>query len=153
MSLDQLALSGEARFFETVQPVECESCLLVAVVLQPANDRRQILCAPVPVQLRHVDDYRGQNRIQPAVDGKKVETVVRKKFEVCCGGEVQPTGKAGQNQAERKNVCEFVMMANGMFPRSIERQEDGGLNVIRTFRYVQIRDRKACRIDISGPPR
>src|SRR5258706_5239602 len=52
MSLDQPALSRQARFPESLQSIECESCLLVPVVLQPPNDRGQILRAPVPVQFR-----------------------------------------------------------------------------------------------------
>ncbi len=68
------------------------------------------------MQLGHFDEHARDHRMQPRRDREEVLPRVREALEVVAIGEIQPAGEARQQHAERMDVGERVVMADGVLP-------------------------------------
>ncbi len=130
MALDHPALSGQAGFLETIDALEIEIVFgrLFAVVFKAANQRRQILRAVVPVQFRHLHNGRGHDRIQPGINREEVLAIVDENLEVIRIGEIETSRHAGENEAERKDIGQRIVLSRLVFPGQVAGQKPGLLD-------------------------
>ena len=112
-------------------PFHVQSGRLVAIGLQAPHQPGQIGGAVVPVQGGHLDDDRGQHRVQARVDAEQVLAVRGEPVEVGGVVEIQAAGQAGEHLAELEDVADLVVVADRQLPAAIARQVHRALDRLR----------------------
>ena len=107
----------------------------------------------VPVQLCHLCDHRRDDWIDPAVHTKEIAPVDGEDLQLARIGEVQATGDACQQHAERKDVRQFIVMPDRMLPRPVIRKEDRLGDAGARRADTEVRNRQRGLIDVRRAPR
>src|SRR5687768_8568183 len=142
MRPDDAALAWDGRFLETLEGEErsIEINALLAIRLEALDDCLEVLRAAMAVQFGALDDYRAEHRVQARIDSEQILARAEEQFDVRRLCKIKAAAEAREDQSKGEDVREFVVMADGVFPRGVARQINQARDLLPLLGHVRAGD-------------